>query len=86
MVGVGDCLDDGESEPVPVLVVCPAGIESLEGLEEAFEFGRCDVRSGVGHRQHGLAVLQGGNDLDAAVDGVVADGVCEQVGDEPLDE
>jgi hypothetical protein len=27
--------DDGQSEPVPVLVVGPAGIEPLEGLEQA---------------------------------------------------
>src|SRR6516165_1117076 len=51
-----DGFDDGQSEPVPVLVVCPAPIEPLEGLEEAVDVRRRDQRSGIGHRQDGLAV------------------------------
>ena len=78
--------DDGESEPVPVLVVRPARIEPLKGLEEAVDFSWRDERSGVGHREHGLALLHPGQDFDSAVDNVVANGVGEQVGDEPFDE
>jgi len=78
--------DDGQSEPVPVLVGRPARIEPLEGLEEAFDFRWPDEWSGVGHRQDGLAVLHPGPDLDTAAGNVVADGVGEQVGDEPFDE
>jgi hypothetical protein len=33
-MGEGDRSDDGQPEPVAVLVVRPARIEALEGLEE----------------------------------------------------
>ena len=79
-----DGFDDGQSEPVPVLVVCPAPIEPLEGLEEAVDVRRRDQRSGIGHRQDGLAVRHSGSDLDPAVGLVVPDGVGEQVGHEPF--
>ena len=39
---------------------CPARIEALEGLEEAVDFSWRDDWSGVGHRQHGPAVLHPG--------------------------
>jgi hypothetical protein len=42
--------------------------------------------SGVRYRQDGLAVRHLGRDLDPAVGDVVANGVGEQVGDEPFDE
>ena len=72
LVGDGDGSDDGESEAVPVLVLRPPRVEPLEGLEETVDFRRRDERSGVGHRQHGLAFLHSGHDLDAAVDDVLA--------------
>ena len=78
--------DDGESEPVSVFTGCPARIEPLEGLEEAFDFSWRDEWSGVGHRQDGPAVLHSGHDLDTAAGNVVNDGVGKQVGDEPFDE
>jgi len=81
-----DGSDDGQSEPVSVLVVCPAPIEPLEGLEEAVDVRWRDGWSGVGHRQDGHAVLNPGQDLDTAVGNVVANGVGEQVGHEPFDE
>jgi hypothetical protein len=74
-----DGSDDGQSEPVSVLVVCPAPIEPLEGLEEAVDVRWRDGWSGVGHRQDGHAVLNPGQDLDTAVGNVVANGVGEQV-------
>ena len=33
-----DGSDDGQSEPMPLPVACPAPIEPLEGLEETFDF------------------------------------------------
>src|SRR5580704_2479882 len=81
-----DGSDDGQSEPVSVLVVCPAPIEPLEGLEEAVHFLWRYDWSGVGHPQDGPAVLYPGPDLDTAAGHVVADGVVEQVGHEPFDE
>jgi hypothetical protein len=77
--------DDGQSEPVPVLVVGPARIEPLEGLEEAVDVRGRHERSGVRHRQNGPAVLHLGHDLDPAVGHVVANGVREQVDHEPFD-
>ena len=69
-----------------VLVAWPARIEPLEGLEEAVDLSWRDEWSGVGHRQDGPAVLDPGPDLDTAAGHVVADGVGDQVGDEPFDE
>jgi hypothetical protein len=82
----GDGSDDGQSESVPVRVVCPAPVEPLEGLEEAVDIRQRDKRPGVGHRQDGLAVGHPGPDLDTAVGHVMADGVGEQVGHEPFHE
>ena len=78
--------DDGQSEPVPVLVVCPAAVEPLEGLEEAVDVRWRDEWPGVGHRQDGLALLHPRPDLGTAVGNVVADGIGEQVDHEPFDE
>ena len=39
VVGGGDGLDDGQAEPVAVLVVGAARVEALEGLEETVDFG-----------------------------------------------
>ena len=86
LVGGSNGPDDGESEPVPVLVVRAARIEPLKGLEEAVDLSWRDACSGIGHRQHGLAAGHLGHDLDAAADDVVAYGVGEQIGDEPFDE
>ena len=71
---------------MPVLVVCPAPVEPLEGLEKAVDVRWRDEWSGVGHRKDGLAVLYPGHDFDTAAGNVVADSVGEQVGHEPFDE
>jgi hypothetical protein len=71
---------------VPVLVVGPVPVESLEGLEEAVDFRWRYEGSGVGHRQDGPAVLHSGPDLGTAFGAVVPDGVGEQVGHQPFDE
>ena len=78
--------DDGEPEPVPLLVVRPALVQALKGLEETVDFVWRDAWSGIGHRQDRVSLLHLGHDLDTAVDDVVEDGVRQQVGDEPLDE
>ena len=85
LVGGGDGSDDREPEPVPLLVVPPARVEPLEGLEESVYVAGGDDRAGVGERQDGFAVGDGGGGLDVVPDHVVADGVVDQVGDQTLD-
>ena len=82
----GNGADDGESEPMTVLVVRPVRIEPLERLEEALDVSWRYEWSGIGHRQHGVALPHIGHDIDAAVDNVVTKCVGNQVGDESIDE
>ncbi len=71
---------------MPILVVGPARIESLEGPEQPLDFSRGDERSGVGDGHEGVSTSCAGHNLDVAVDDVMADGIGEQVDDQSLDE
>jgi hypothetical protein len=85
-VCVGDRLDDGEAEPDTVAETLGVGVESLEGMEEFLDFAGRDQRAGVRDRENGTPRFEASCDLDAAVHGVVADRVRDEVGDETLEQ
>ena len=82
----GDGSDDGKPESVPIAVVRPAGIETLERLKQAVDVARRNESPRVGHAEHGAVIVGLGDDFDVAIDDIVADGVIDQIGREPLDE
>src|SRR5262249_38712241 len=62
------------------------GVESLERLEEPIELAGRDLRTGVRDGEDGLTVARLGRQSDVAALDVVANGVAEEGGNEPLDE
>ncbi|HEX6450049.1 MAG TPA: hypothetical protein VF060_11365 [Trebonia sp.] len=83
-MGGGDSADDGQAEAVAPVAAGRARTESLEGLEEAVDFGRRDDRPRVGYRQDGLTIPGAGGDLDITAGGIMPGGVVDQVGDKLL--
>ena len=86
LVGSSNRADDGESEPVTILVVRATRIEPLEGLEEAVDFTERYEHSRVGHRHHGVTVEYLGRDVDTTADHIVSYCVTEKVGHQSFDE
>ena len=81
-----DRLDDGESQPVSVVVASAGVDESFERFEQALDlFGR-HGRAGVRDRHDGVPVAGRGRDLEVSTGRVVADRVVDQVGDQALEE
>src|SRR5438876_9459553 len=86
VMGVGDCLDDGESEAVTVGVARTGRIETLERLEESGKLRHWDLGAVVDDRQDRMAMRGAGGDVDAAAGMVVADCVVDEVGHEAFGE
>ena len=86
MVRVGDRLDDGESQPVAVVVAGAGAVQSLERLEETLDLLGWNGRAGVRDGHEGMPVTSPGGDLDVSAGGVVADRVVDQVGDQALEQ
>jgi len=83
-VGGGDRADDGQAETGAAGGAGAVGLEAAEGLEQGVDLGGGDRGAGVGDPDHGLGAGAAGVDLDPAAGLVVADGVLDQVGDQPL--
>ncbi len=86
MVGVGDGLDDGEAEAVPVGVPDALAAFPLERLKESVDLARRDSRAGVADGDGGLSFSRDGGDLDSPAGGVVAERIVDEVCDEEFDE
>lgn len=79
-VGRGDGPDDGQAEAVAALAAGGARAETLEGEEQAVDFGGRNDLPGVGHREDSVTAAGFGGHLDVPAADVVPDGVADQVG------
>jgi hypothetical protein len=78
-------LDDGEPESAAAGLAVAAGIDSIEGLEEAREAVGGDAGAVVGDAEVDAVTFAGGGDFDVALGGVEA-GVTEDVADAAAEE
>ena len=86
VVGNGDGFHDGQTE---TMALAPAGarpIETLEWLKQTLDVAAFYLVAAVGHRQDREVALSPGAHPGPTAGHVVAQGVVDQVGDEPLDQ
>ena len=83
---LGDRGDDREPEAQAVGGTDPVGAAALERPDEPGDVIGRDHRARVGHRQHGAALSDPGGHLNRAVRDIVAHGIVDEVGHEPLGE
>src|SRR4051794_39856478 len=74
--------DDGQPEAGTTLVAGPAGIDSVESLEDSGEVFRRDPRAGVDDAEANAAVLDPGPAGDGAGSGGMTNGIFEQVSED----
>src|SRR4029450_1295315 len=83
-VGGGDRADDGQAETGAAVGAGAVGLQSVERLEQGRDLVGGNEGAAVGDRDKGHGAGVAGVDLDPAAGLVVADGVLDQVGDQPL--
>ena len=86
-MGLRDALDNGQPEAVSVGAVRHVSAACLlERTQEPLDLVGSDRRSGVAYGDGGSSGRRYGRDLDCAGGGVVAQGVIDEVGDQPFDQ
>ena len=83
-MGFGDRLDDGQPEAEAFVLAGAAGGDALEWFQQPGDLVLGHDWPGVGHDEPAAAGVVVGGHVHAAVGVVVAQGIVEQVGREPL--